>query len=341
MLVSYSNSLETLIYKINLESYSPTIEKIVRLKQPAIYSYFSNNTKNLVLISNEEIVIYDYSNKTIIKEIEISNNSNILNCCYDSINNKLAVTFLNNSVYIYDLNSISDYNKAVKININSANNNYVTLLKYINNNNDLLLVFNNNNIRRYSIKNQEFVSISDVNAKNNNNNSAYKTPNKDNLEINDRDVPKNLLTWYNKIIGIVEINSSLLLAYTDYNIIPILLNKEIPEMAVIKRDLNNRNKAKSRAFYLREYHNALLNSINTEFDSNKNLNKTKIEINSSTLIDEESSKDKSNMNFAIITKFISNTFIDYVNDKLFVVEIDWENILKNMVSPIVKQRFKK
>lgn len=310
------------------------------MKHSANHSFFYSNI--LCLVNNQELVFYDIDNKSVINETELSHNSNITSCSIGSTN--LVISYLDKQeVEVFDLTRLLSNNiiSSYIINTHTSNNQtYVTVTKLINNNNDIIFVFSNNNIKRYSLRTKEFVSLSNYNSTKLA--SAFKTPNKDSIhEANFTDVPKNLITWYNKILGIIQINEDLLLAYTDYNIIPIMLNKEIPEVAVVKRDLENRNQAKSSGFYLREYHNSLLNEINSEY-SNSNSHSSVNKKNKVSLDIKELSKETNeNMNFAIITKFISNVFVEYTNNKLFVVEIDWENILKTMIDPIVKQRYKK
>lgn len=140
-------------------------------------------------------------------------------------------------------------------------------------------------------------------------------------------VPKNLSSWYNKVLGIAVISPKFLIAYTDYNFIPIYLDAKVPETAIIERDLLSRSKAKSIETNQSGFHTSILNKV-------KQLSVIRSEETDTEEVNETS-------NFKIMTKFISNIFMEYVDQSIIVVEVDWSNILEHMPNPIVKHRFGK
>lgn len=144
---------------------------------------------------------------------------------------------------------------------------------------------------------------------------------------NELNVPKNLASWYNKILGITVISPKLIIAYTDYNFIPIYLDAQVPETAIIERDLLSRSKAKSIETNQLGFHANILNKV-------KQLSENRQEETISEELNEMS-------NFKIMTKFISNIFMEYIDQSIIVVEVDWSNILEHMPNPIIKHRFGK
>ena len=357
--IAYSNSMETIIYNFvyNEKSTDIGVEKILRLKYPCQYVYFIENDNkcvNILLVNNKKIMVIKIEGNKVIEKIELSNDHlcNISSCNFTQDKKLLIVGFIDGKIVSYDLNKLSNENKII-ITQSNSNGEYVTSINFIAKNTDNLItnvifVLNSNNIKNYDIEMKKFTGLcmnenteilSQTNKK-----SKFITPEKtlgfenkftDNLNNkNDfKNVPDNLLTWYNKILGIVQIKPNFLIAYTDYNFIPIYLDQEIPSTSVISRDLNYRNKSKSNLNVLREYHNELINLINKEDNI--------VNHNFENQIQKNEVDNSDNKNFSIVTKFLSNVFMQYFDNYLFVVEVNWEHILKKMTDPIVKKRFKK
>lgn len=251
-------------------------------------------------------------------------NSNVIAAQLGKIKYILVISFLNGDVCFYKLkniilNDINKYNfntdkQLEAIIYKDCSSHIAKVIKFINNDEKCILIENNNMIKCVHINENEIIQL----------NMDFKNKFIDNSKIF---IPQTIISWYNKIRGIVEINENFLLAYTDYNLIPIILNERIPECSRIKRELDSRNKAKSKEFYLRNFHDNLLQNLN-DFNLSKISKSNSIEL-------------KENNNFSIITKFISNIFIEYFDEWLFVIEINWEYILGKMVNPIIKTRYKK
>lgn len=327
------------------------INKLKRIKCSANFSYFFNyvNKDYLLLINNESVSIFSILKNEIISSYNLPKSLNvkkfiIVACDFSYSSLTLVISCTNMNIYTIKITdlvencilvnelSYSDKKSIKQIDIGISYR-ITTSLRIFNANKQefLIMVDSTNDIKKYNLSKESIVPLCS-----NNNTNKYN----DNSDSYDN-TPKNLLTWYNKIISIEFINDELLLANTDYNVIPIQLNKPIPKYSIINRDINNRNKASSGVFLLKDYHNDILlnmnknNHVNSHFkDRNSENNK-----HNQNLINNDL-KSNENGNFSIITKFKTNIFMKYFNDTLFVVEVDWENILKQMSNPIVKKRFK-
>ena len=287
-IIYYSNSKETVFFKFHEKK----LAKLLRIKHSSNYCYFTK--EYAILINNKEIVkvnLKKMSEQEISEEVFKFNHKlkYLTSCDVNSNSFEIAFSFYEGEISIFNLTN----NKfTLKENVKQ-----VTFLKYIGTN--LILVQGDNSIKKLDLETKLFSSLN---------------------------VPTTVTNWYNKILGITEVNKELILAFTDYNLIPIHLNKESPLKSSIFRDTDNRQKSKSSVFYLKDYHNLLLKSdekFNKDYYSKNYI------------------REEENSNFKIITKFCSNIKIEYLEGVLFVVEIDWEDILSKMISPIVKRKFMK
>jgi len=289
-LIAYSNIEETHIFKYSRENNS--IKRIKTLKDQSRFIHF--NHKEVILVNNKSILIINLSTY---EENKISFDSSalILSSVYSNELNALALIQVKDKskyhVSLFDLNNNSET-------IISTLTNQITRGKFIN---ERLFLFDcYNNLWVY----------------------CTKTMSLDNKLSNSS--PLNFQKWYNKILGIVKISDDKLIAYTDYNFIPINLNLTFPKQSCIERDIISRNKAKSIEVNQKLYHDEVLNTIN----------------NSKNLLDKENDENLQK-NFKIMTKFISNVFMEYSKDKVIVIEVDWSKILNKMENPIVKHKYGK
>lgn len=335
--IVYSDIQDTILYRYNKEE--NLVKKLIKFNNYCgnyIYLLYNNdeNIINIIIVNNLKIVMLNYSIKNnsfdefCTKYFEKKNI--ILSCNFDNESNTLVITFLsdylNNKIQIYqiecnnciknisNMNIINNCSLESNVSLNnklitkscffkdSYNKRYIFICDSLN---EIYFISNANNSVHYIIKNISYYNSNKLKC-------IY---------------PKNLLTWYNKIMGIIQINNNLLIAYTDYNFIPILLNQDVPEKSNVIRDISNRSKNKNLESIIRSYHNRIL-SYSTD--------STYKETEGYTI-----DNNNVNRNYSITTKFISNVYMQYINNNVIVVESNWNNILENMPNPIVKHKFGK
>ncbi len=324
------------------------INKIKRIKCSANYSFFFSyiNKDYLLLINNEFVSIFSILKNDVISYYNFAKSLNvskfiITSCEFSHTTLTLVISCSNMHIYTVKITElvencilVNDFaysdKKCIKQLGYDESERIITSMQIFTNNKEELLVFTDsmNDIKKYSLTKDVILPICS-------NSNFDKIDNK-----NFEKLPRNLLTWYNKIISIVPINEELLLANTDYNIIPIQLNKEIPKISSINRDISNRNKASSSVFLIKDYHNQILDHMNRNNQIKNDFNLSRSEQNSKYNEKSENITTNVNNNFSIITKFKTNIFMKYFDDLLFIVEVDWENILIQFTNPIVKKRFK-
>lgn len=317
--ICYSNSDKTILFKYNQQKNTIKRYKTYNISSFDLYFGMENY---LILINNEGLYIDKNIESLQIESINIDfkqkgnrleddnfyitynylsnkeKHSPIIFTSYDTIHKNLCIVRLND----IDNNDNSKSNQVEIINTKLINSIQVPYLKYqitkscFLNQNEIILFDQMNNIFIYNF--HTFTFNKSISGKS----------------------PENLSRWYNKIFGVIKITDELIIAYTDYNYIPIYLNKEIPKQSDIERDIISRNKAKSIECNTKSFHDFIINK-------------------SSTILPD---RNQGNNNFKIYTKFISNIFMQSFNDNtIYVIEVDWNNILTQIVDPIVKHRFGK
>jgi hypothetical protein len=268
------------------------------------------NQEYLLLLNNTHIHLSKIENNTTILDSKLSEDKIILDVELNTKNLNLAISYTNNKVLIYNLESIIKDKKSETC-LNSISiikhSNYITKMKYTNNGDDLLLVTSINEILKYN-SNKGLISISESN----NSKDFFK-----------KYAPSNLITWYNKIQDIIEIRENFFIAYTDYNFIPIYSDVKMPEKSVVIKDISSRMKSKNNSSVIIKYHEKVLTN---------SLSKNKQALNS------EEKNELETLNFSIFTKFNSNVFMKYVDNNLVVLEVEWEKILNKFIKPVVVKR---
>ena len=282
-----------MIFKYNPSDNS--ISRIDTIDKSSQFLFFNNNA--LILCNSFEITSYNLLSKQ--QDTLVYNSPKyIISTEYNSMSNTLIILSFSakfkNQISVYDLNTKSDVSQH---NLPEFKN-HLTKALFLDTNR-LVIFDSSNNIMLYNLKDKKF-------------NQCYTN-----------NSPSNLQSWYNKILGITKVNDDLIIAYTDYNFIPIYLNKPVPLKSSIDRDIISRNKAKSLEISQQIYHNDIISKVS------KNSN----QMNVGYKIEED------NDNFKILTKFISNIHMQYVNGNIIVIEVDWSKILSKMVNPIVKHKF--
>ena len=141
--------------------------------------------------------------------------------------------------------------------------------------------------------------------------------------------PNNYLKWYNKIYGIATPlkNANHFILYTDYNYILIDMTKDIPLNSTIVSYKEEKSRNADWNKKIKSYHKAILDE-NYKHISN---------IQKDIIFNENQENDDNNNNFKIISRYSSILFMDYIDDdKILVIENDWNKILKHYPDSVYK-----
>jgi len=127
--------------------------------------------------------------------------------------------------------------------------------------------------------------------------------------------------------------------YTDYNFINIDLNKTIPEKSIINRDRIEKQRNSEWIKKVGDYHKDLLKEhYNGNIDINVNALKGDVDNNNSTIsLENDNFKINSRFSSILAMKYLKNT---EANNRMLVIENDWNKILKTLPDAIIKANYK-
>ena len=321
--ISYENVTVVFKYTYN----DNTIKKIASLKHQSKFIFFNKNEDKLYLISQKEQSVYVISllPNTVNEDnaISFANNSKgiVIACDYNDNNAQIVVSTSSCELYLINCNNNNNDKRVVSLPHPTT---YITQVKFntFNTNNTLIAVDSNNLIYIIDTQLNKF--------------TPWTVD-----RIDKSDYPSNYLKWYNKVYGIVPLNQSTFILYTDYNYIKVDTSKQIPHESVIEKHKMDKYINSDWDKIVKEYHQYVFDceykgSVFTKMkndlfklegstNSNNNVNATQMIMND---------------NFKIVSRFNSIMLMELVGDGLLlVIENDWNKIVKSFVGGVVRANY--
>ena len=305
--ISYED--ETVLFNYSYEKNE--IKRLGKIKIQSNYIFFNKDNTKVILLSQKKSKIYiiTISNREIEKEISLNEKEIFLTSDYNYSNNNLCFSTISKKLYITNLN-----NKNNQIDSLPHPDTYITKIKFIESNNKIITVDENNLI--YIIDNQ-----------------TKKFTKWTNQRIEKNDYPENYLKWYNKVFGICPYDKDKFFLFTDYNYINIDLTKEIPKESIIEKNKMDKYVKSDWDKIIKEYHEKIYSKEykgieeKKKIEDNNNINENKQKINFQ------------NDNFKITSRFNSIMLMQMLNDKIIVIENDWNKIIKSFTESVIVPKY--
>ena len=141
------------------------------------------------------------------------------------------------------------------------------------------------------------------------------------------------MTWYNKVVGATASGnlSNKFILYTDYNYISIDTTLSIPDRSIIEKNVIEKHRHANWEKKILEYHSCILSEHYKNF-----------KIEKEPIVDQTalSCDIFENNNFKIVNRFSSILFMKYIKENvLFVLENDWNKILKSFTTAVTHLKY--
>ena len=137
----------------------------------------------------------------------------------------------------------------------------------------------------------------------------------------------------NKLFGICPYDKDKFFLFTDYNYINIDLTKEIPKESIIEKNKMDKYVKSDWDKIIKEYHEKIYSKEykgieeKKKIEDNNNINENKQKINFQ------------NDNFKITSRFNSIMLMQMLNDKIIVIENDWNKIIKSFIEGVIVPKY--
>ena len=302
--ISYED--ESVFFSYNYEKNE--IKRLGKIKVQANFIFISKDNKAILLSQNKsKIYIVKILNREIEKEISFNEKEILLSADYNYFKNNLCFSTMSKKLYYIKLN-----NKNIQIDSLPHPDNYITKIKFVENNNKIITIDENNLIYIIDEQTEKFTKWT-------------------NQRIEKNDYPENYLKWYNKIFGICPIEKDKFLLYTDYNYIKIDLTKEIPKESFFEKNKMDKYVKSDWDKIIKEYHDKIYSREYKGVEDGKKEEQKK----------EENNKNINfqNDNFKITSRFNSIMFMQMMNDKIIVIENDWNKIIKSFSEGVIVPKY--
>lgn len=291
------------------------IKKVKSFEFQSNFIYIEDTS--LICLSQAKGAIYLCEEANVKSEIKIKRNISVIACHYANCNSNgrlIAYSTIDKEVFITNLDTKT-------VNTLPHPDSLITQIKFICSD-EVVMISDDNKL---------FV----VNLRLNNFNQW--TINR--IEMND--YPLNYLSWFNKIFGIVIVDNSKLVLYTDYNYIIVDFNKEIPKECVIEKQRMEKYINSEWDKLIKEYHQCLFEN---EYKSIRNKSLIAHELFGKETAAENGSRRKEAMiqndNFKIVSRYNSIMLMERLpNKQLLVIENDWNRIIKSFPGSVIKKKY--
>ena len=302
--ISYED--ESVFFSYNYEKNE--IKRLGKIKVQANFIFISKDNKAILLSQNKsKIYIVKILNREIEKEIPFNEKEILLSADYNYFKNNLCFSTISKKLYYIKLN-----NKNIQIDSLPHPDNYITKIKFVENNNKIITIDENNLIYIIDEQTEKFTKWT-------------------NQRIEKNDYPENYLKWYNKVFGICPYDKDKFFLFTDYNYINIDLTKEIPKESIIEKNKMDKYVKSDWDKIIKEYHDKIYSREYKGVEDGKKEEQKK----------EENNKNVNfqNDNFKITSRFNSIMLMQMLNDKIIVIENDWNKIIKSFTESVIVPKY--